>query len=227
VIPVETAPDAAALTMLAAERLGQWAADDLAGAPAWRIAVSGGLTPAPVFAALALQPLPWDRVHVFQVDERVVPLGDADRNSRLLAPFEKAGAAVYPMPVDDPESAFAAAGYARALQDVTGGEFDVVHLGLGDDGHTASWPPGDAVVQLGAPDDPDVAVVGPYRGHRRMTLTPPVVDRARRVLWLVSGAGKAVALARLLAGDPAIPASRVPSERALILADEAAAAGPH
>ena len=74
---------------------------------------------------------------------------------------------------------------------------------------------------------PLVAVVGPFNGHRRMTLTPPVIDRARRVLWLVAGAEKAPILARLLAADPSIPASRVPRERALVLADEAAFAGRH
>jgi 6-phosphogluconolactonase len=97
---------------------------------------------------------------------------------------------------------------------------DLVHLGLGPDGHTASLVPGDPVLAV---TDRAVALAGPYQGHRRMTLTFPVLDRARRILWLATGAEKKPMLARLRAGDRSIPAGRVSSERALLLTDRAAA----
>jgi 6-phosphogluconolactonase len=226
VIPVETAVDASALAKLAADRVAMWIADDLGATGRCALALSGGSTPAPMVAELASAPLEWSAVHVFQVDERVVPPDSAERNARLLAPLAAAGAIVHQMPVDEPDLDAAAAGYPRLLDEMCGGVLDIVQLGLGDDGHTASWPPGDAVIDTGE-DGPAVAIVGPFNGHLRMTLTPPVIDRARRVLWLIEGATKAPVLARLLTADPSIPASRVPRERALVLADEAAAADAH
>jgi 6-phosphogluconolactonase len=121
------------------------------------------------------------------------------------------------MPVEASDLDAAAADYAAELAELTGpdGVLDLVHLGLGDDGHTASWPPEDPVVEV---KDADVAVVGAFNGYRRMTLTPPAVNRAGSILWLVDGKAKAPALARLLDGDPAIPASRVRREGTVILA---------
>jgi 6-phosphogluconolactonase len=188
------------------------------------LALSGGSTPARMFAALAHQDVPWSGVHVFQVDERVAPDGDADRNlvqmrTALVGPGLLPEENLHPMPVTEVDLAEGAAAYARELHAVSGGVIDLVHLGLGDDGHTASWPPGDDVV-----DSPlDVAVVGPYQGRLRMTLTPRVVNRAGQILWLVSGADKGPVLRRLLAADQAIPASRVRRAGALVLADAAAA----
>lgn len=221
VIDVEVAPDAPAL----AARGAALVAGDLRSAIEARglaaVALSGGRTPALLFAQLARHDLPWERVRIFQVDERVAPDGHPDRNLVDLSAnlLEHVPADAHPMPVTEADLHGAAQGYAALLRDVCGGVLDLVHLGLGDDGHTASWPPGDPVVD--APGD--VAIVGPYRGRMRMTLTPAAVNRARRILWLVSGASKAGALARLLEGDDALPAARVRRGNSLVLADEAAA----
>jgi 6-phosphogluconolactonase len=121
------------------------------------------------------------------------------------------------MPVTDADLDSAAAAYAAALPE----RFDLVHLGLGPDGHTASLVPGDPVLAV---QDRLVALTQPYQGHRRMTLTYPALARADQLLWLITGADKRDPLARLLAGDDSIPAGRVRAGRSLILADRAAAA---
>lgn len=182
------------------------------------LAVSGGRTPAAMFARLASRAMPWSRTGVWQVDERVAPDGHPDRNlTGLLAALPPAGReAVRPMPVNDDDLERAAERYAALLPPA----FDVVHLGLGDDGHTASLVPGDPVLDVG---DRDVAVTGAYRGRRRMTLTFRVFERARLVLWLVTGEDKAGALSGLLGSDRSIPAGRVRAPRQLVVADAAAA----
>jgi 6-phosphogluconolactonase len=226
-IEVEILPDGAALAARAADLV----AERLAGAVAARgratLAVSGGSSPAGFLAALAGRPVPWEAVHVFQVDERVAPPGHADRNltglqAVLLDRVPIPPGNLHPMPVEEPDIEAAADGYAEEIRSVTGpgGALDVVHLGLGDDGHTASWPPGDPVVDAPA----DVAVVGPFNGRLRMTLTPAAVNRAGGIVWLITGAAKAPVVARLLAGDPALPASRVRRTGATLLADAAAGA---
>ena len=128
------------------------------------------------------------------------------------------------MPVESADLDEAAARYAQTLVDVAGSPpvLDLVHLGLGSDGHTASLVPGDPVLDV---TDADVALTGVYQGRRRMTLTYPVLNRARRVLWLITGEDKAAMLVRLRRGDPAIPAGRVRQDHAVVLADRAAAAG--
>jgi len=193
------------------------------------LAVSGGHTPWLMLRVLAKQGLPWERVHVFQVDERVAPTGHADRNlthlrESLLANCPLPEANLHAMPVEDADLDQAAANYARTLADVAGSPpvLDVVHLGLGPDGHTASLVPGDPVLDV---LDRDVAPTGVYQGRRRMTLTYPMLDRARHVLWLVTGDNKADVLPRLRDGDRSIPAGRVQAARALILADKAATGG--
>ena len=172
--------------------------------------------------------VPWANVHVFQVDERIAPAGDPDRNlthmrASLLDVPAAAAAHIHPMPVEsatDLDDGIRR--YAEALAGIAGSPpvLDLVHLGMGPDGHTASLVPGDPVLHV---KDADVALTGPYQGRRRMTLTYPVLNRARRVLWLITGEDKAGMLPRLQRGDTAIPAGRIRQDHALVLADEAAA----
>ena len=193
------------------------------------MAVSGGRTPWLMLEHLALQSLPWDSVHVFQVDERVAPAGDADRNlthlrAALLDRVPLPAANMHAMPVEGADLTVAAREYAGELAAVAGSPpvLDIVHLGLGPDGHTASLVPGSPVLDEARED---VGLTDPYQGHRRMTLTYPVIDRARRILWVVTGAGKTAMLRRLLSADSSIPAGRVRQDRATVLADQAAADG--
>jgi 6-phosphogluconolactonase len=187
-----------------------------------RVAVSGGSTPALMFDALAAMDLPWGQVHVYQVDERVAPEGDADRNTVQLqthltdrVPLRKTN--VHLMPVTAKSLTRAAGGYANAIGD---GPLDIVHLGMGDDGHTASWPPGDAVIE--APGA--VAISGVFNGRVRMTMTPAVVNSARARLVLVVGAGKAAPLAGWLLHRADLPIERVRRSGTTVIADVAAAA---
>jgi len=191
------------------------------------VAVSGGHTPWQMLRAMAQEDVPWKGVHVAQVDERVAPAGDPDRNlthlrQSLLAHAPLRPEQVYAMPVESPDLEAAAAQYALTLQEIAGSPpvLDLAHLGLGPDGHTASLVPGDAVLNV---TDADVALSGSYQGRRRMTLTYPIISRSRQILWLVTGSEKAGMLARLRNGDPSIPAGRVRREQALVTADRAAA----
>ena len=191
------------------------------------MAVSGGHTPWVMLRNLTREEVPWDKVHLAQVDERVAPPGHPDRNlthlqESLLEHAPLPPDQIYAMPVESVDLESAAKQYAATLAKIAGSPpvLDLVHLGLGPDGHTASLVPGDAVLEV---NDADVAVTGIYQERRRMTLTYPIINRARRVLWLVTGSEKAGMLARLREGDPSIPAGRVNQERALVLADRAAA----
>jgi len=192
------------------------------------VAISGGHTPWQMLRDLADEQVPWKAVQVFQIDERIAPAGDPDRNLTHLresllshAPLDPGQIHAMPVEAADPEAA--ARHYAEELQRVAGVPpvLDLAHLGLGPDGHTASLVPGDPVLNV---DDRDVALTGTtYLGWRRMTLTYPMLNRSRLILWLVTGAEKAAILPRLLKGDPAIPAGRVRSDQALLLADRDAA----
>ena len=191
------------------------------------MAVSGGHTPWVMLRKLAMDALPWSAVHVVQVDERVAPAGHPDRNlthlrESLLDHSPLPSGQLYPMAVESPDLEIAAAQYVATLGQIAGSPpvLDLVHLGLGPDGHTASLVPGDPVLDI---EDADVALTGPYQGRRRMTLTYSIINRSRSVLWVVTGSEKATALSRLLSGDHSIPAGRIRAEQALVIADQAAA----
>ena len=194
------------------------------------MALSGGRTPWQMLQALADEDVPWPRLHVVQVDERIAPAGDPDRNlthlrASLLDHAPLPPEQLYAMPVEEGDVNAAALGYARTLERIAGTPpvLDLAHLGLGPDGHTASLVPGDPALDVA---DRDVALTGFYMKRRRMTLTFPVLDRSRRILWLVTGADKHAMLARLRAADASIPAGRVRQEQALLLADRLAIGEP-
>jgi 6-phosphogluconolactonase len=223
---LEVFADAAAVAQQAAERIAAAARQAVAERGKFVMAVSGGRTPWQMLRALADEDVPWEHVHVVQVDERVAPPGDADRNlthlsESLLSHSPLRREQIHAMPVETPDLEAAAKQYVATLQKLAGTPpvLDLIHLGLGPDGHTASLVPGDPVLEVA---DADVALTQEYQGRRRMTLTYPVIDRARRILWLVTGSDKREPLARLLQGDPSIPAGRVEQARAEIIADRAA-----
>lgn len=190
-----------------------------------RIAVSGGKTPARMLAYLARIPIAWRHVEVWQVDERVAPEGHADRNSRLLrAALASSGARLFTIDVPaewGPTVSPAAGAYAAQIAKVANGVFDLIHLGLGDDGHTASLFAGDSTLDAKA----DVAVSHVYQGRLRVTMTLPVLARARKIAWLVTGASKRAAVSQALAGDPSIPAGRVQNADSVWFLDAAATGG--
>jgi 6-phosphogluconolactonase len=218
-VRIEVLPDATKAARRGAAVIAATARTAVAARGTCAIAVSGGRTPWQMFAALADKDVPWDELGIWQVDERIAPRGHEDRGLTHLLASLPSYAHVHEMPVDgdDDELEARAVGYASGLP----ARFDLVHLGLGDDGHTASLVPGDPVLDI---HDRDVAITGPYRGRRRMTLTFPVLDRARLVLFLATGEEKADPLRMLLARDPRIPASHVLAAEQLAIVDRAAAA---
>lgn len=221
--------DADAVAAKAAALIAAEARAAVAARGRFVMAVSGGRTPREMLRALAREDLPWAGVHVAQVDERVAPAGDIDRNlthlrESLLGHAPLPPSRIHAMPVESSDLEAAAAQYARTLQEIAGSPpvLDLAHLGLGPDGHTASLVPGDPVLTVAGED---VALTEVYQGRRRMTLTYPMLNRSRRILWVVTGSEKVGMLARLRAGDRTIPAGRVLRDQALVLADRAAA-GP-
>jgi len=224
---IEIHSDADAVALAAAKLIAKEARDAVATRGKFVMAVSGGKTPWVMLRHLAQQDVPWKDVHVFQVDERVAPEGDADRNlthlrESLLEHAPLRPDQIHAMPVGASNLESACVQYAQVLTEVAGSPpvLDLVHLGLGPDGHTASLVPGDAVLNV---TNTDVALTGIYQGRRRMTLTYPLISRSGRVLWVVTGAEKAGMLTRLQAGDVSIPAGRLSGDRAVVLADRAAA----
>jgi len=224
---VEVFPDVDSVARKAAAIVAAEARAAIAERGRFVIAVSGGRTPWLMLRALAHEDVPWEGVHVVQIDERVAPEGDQDRNLTHLRESLSGQASLRPeqihaMPVEAPDLDVAAAQYSTALRQIAGSPpvLDLVHLGLGPDGHTASLVPGDPVLAV---DDVDVALTEVYQGRRRMTLTYPILNRSRRVLWLVTGSDKSEMVGRLYDGDTSIPAGRVHRDRALVLADRAAA----
>jgi 6-phosphogluconolactonase len=226
-VKLEVYNDADAVALAAAEIIAAEARASIASRGRFALAVSGGHTPWVMLRALADKDVPWEGMQIFQVDERVAPSGHPDRNlthldESLLKHVPLRAQQVHAMPVEATDLRAAANVYASALREISGSppQLDLVHLGLGPDGHTASLVPGDAVLDA---TDQDVGLTGVYGGWRRMTLTFPTINRARRVLWVVTGDEKVPMLRRLIQGDLSIPAGRVCRERALLLADHAAA----
>jgi len=224
---IDVYADADAVARAAAKLIANEARDAVATRGKFVMAVSGGNTPWIMLRDLAQEEVPWNNVHVVQVDERVAPERDPDRNlthlrASLLEHAPLRPEQIYAMPVESGDLEAACVRYARILETIAGSPpvLDLVHLGLGPDGHTASLVPGDAVLAM---KDADVALTGIYQNRRRMTLTYPIINRARHVLWLVTGSEKTEMLARLQAGNVSIPASRISRDHAVVLADRAAA----
>jgi len=227
---LEVLPEAGAVARRAAEIIAGQARAAVAARGVFLLATSGGTTPWRMLRLLAELDVPWSFVQLFQVDERVAPAGHPDRNltqleQSLLARVPLPPGHFHAMPVEEADLERAAARYAATLREIAGDPpvLDLVHLGLGDDGHTASLVPGDAALDV---VDADVAVTGSYQGRRRMTLTFPLLDRARRLLWVVTGSRKKEALARLRRGDRSSPAARLRTGAAWLLADSEAAGSP-
>lgn len=225
---IEVLPDADAVARRAAAFIAATARSAASDRGRFVFAVSGGSTPWVMLRALVQEDVPWEAVEIVQVDERAAPEGHPDRNlthlrETLLEHAPLKPGQIHAMPVDADDLAAAARGYAETLHQLTGpsGRLDLVHLGLGPDGHTASLVPGAPALEV---RDVPVAVTGVYQGRRRMTLTFPVLDNARQILWVVTGDDKREMLLRLRDGDAAIPAGRVASHAAVVMADRAAAA---
>jgi len=224
---IKVLEDADAVAHKAAAMIAGEAWSAVAARGRFILAVSGGSTPWKMLRALAGEEVPWEDMHVVQVDERLAPEGHPDRNlthlrESLLEHAPLRPERIHAMPVGENDFEAAATAYAMTLREIAGSPavIDLVHLGLGPDGHTASLVPGDPVLKI---NDRDVALTGVYQGRRRMTLTYPILSRSRRILWLVTGSEKGEMLLRLRDGDGAIPAGRVAHDRALVLADRAAA----
>jgi len=209
--------DATAVATAAADYVAQCSRHSIESNGRFQFAVSGGRTPWTMFEKLSQMDVAWSEVIIYQVDERVAPAGDATRNlTNLQRSLGSCRPTIVAMPVNDVDLIEAAATYARELPE----RFDLVHLGLGPDGHTASLIPGDAVLDAREL----VAITGVYQGEQRMTLTYSALSRANQLLWLVTGDDKRSALAALLRGDTAIPAGAVAAPSSLVMADEAALA---
>jgi len=219
-IQLEVAGDEKAASRRAAELIAAYGGATIDERGRFALAMSGGRSPWAMLAILGeMEEMPWDRTDLFQVDERIASPGSPDRNltHMVLGLSMDHQAALRPMPVTQRDLDGAAREYEASLPD----RLDLVHLGLGPDGHTASLVPGDPVLEV---TDRRVAITAePYQDHRRMTLTYPALDAARRIVWLVTGPDKREPLAKLLAGDESIPAGRVRNEEMVVVADEAAA----
>ncbi|MFZ4811034.1 MAG: 6-phosphogluconolactonase [Ilumatobacteraceae bacterium] len=214
---VRVEPDADAAAVTAAALIGRRLREAVRRRGVASVAFSGGATPIPMLADLAAQDLPWASITALQVDERVAPDGHVDRNIGLLDVLPLRPRQVLAMPVTAARLDDAARRYARLLPD----SIDVVHLGIGDDGHTASWPPGDDVVE----SDLLVDVCGTFNGRVRMTLTPRSVNAARARIALVVGASKAPAVRGWLDRDSNLPVVHVRRTGTIVVLDRAAAGG--
>jgi 6-phosphogluconolactonase len=222
--------DADAVAATAAEYVARTVRAAVTDRGAFTMAVSGGSSPWAMFARLAHEDLPWEAVSIWQVDERIAPAGDPDRNAvGLHRAIGALPVTVNLMPVEQlVGNGLGGAVAEHELLDAACDEyaatlpegFDLIHLGIGPDGHTASLVPGDEV--LGVVDRPVAVTSTAYQDRRRMTLTYPALGRTDQLLWLITGASKREALAGVLAGDPLYPASLVEAPRSLIVTDRAA-----
>lgn len=231
-LKIEVLADDDAVAKSAAGVIAAAAREAVAARGVFTLAVSGGKTPWAMLKDLASEEVPWSQVHVFQIDERIAPEGDPDRNLTHLhesllgnAPIPKEN--IHAMPVNAADPVEGAAEYERTLQEICGNPptLDMAHLGLGPDGHTASLTPNDPVLEV---TDRDVALTDPvhlYQNRRRMTLTYPMINRSRQIMWLATGAAKIPMIVKLRAADPSIPGGRISQANALMLTDTAAAAG--
>jgi 6-phosphogluconolactonase/glucosamine-6-phosphate isomerase/deaminase len=224
-MPIETRvfPDADAASRFAAEAVAGAGRAAVDANGDFGLALSGGKTPWAMIGLLGeMEEMPWAQAQIYQVDERVAPPGDEARNLTHLVQMLSIDhqAALRPMPVTSRDLELSAAEYEVHVPE----RLDLVHLGLGPDGHTASLVPGDGVLEV---EDRRVAIThAPYEGHLRMTLTYPALAAARQILWLVLGEKARDPLAKLLTGDTSIPAGRVENENMLVVCDEAAAGRP-
>lgn len=231
-LTIEVLENDYAVAKAAAGKIAAAARESVAARGVFTLAVSGGKTPWAMLRDLASEEVPWSQVHVFQIDERIAPEGDPDRNLTHLhesllgnAPIPKENIHAMPVNAADPEAG--AREYEETLCSICGHPptLDMAHLGLGPDGHTASLVPNDPVLQV---TDRDVALTDPvhlYQNRRRMTLTYPMINRSRKIMWLATGAAKIPMIVKLKAADPSIPGGRIAQENALLLTDTAAAAG--
>jgi len=220
-IELEVAGDEKAASRRAAELIAAAGDQAVVERATFALAMSGGRSPWAMLAILGeLEEMPWEKTELFQVDERVAAPGDPARNltHMVLGLSMDHQAALRPMPVTQRDLGNAAREYEATLPE----RFDLVHLGLGPDGHTASLVAGDPVLEV---SDRRVAMTAkPYQDHLRMTLTYSALNDARRIVWLVTGPDKREPLQKLLAGDDSIPAGRVRNENMIVIADEAAVA---
>ena len=220
-------PDAEAVAKQAVQIITELAREKTRLAGKFLFAVSGGNTPWKVLRQLAdMSALPWEAFELFQVDERIAPAGDAQRNltrikENLLSHSALTQKQIHAMPVEQTDLESAADSYSQQLIEFCGNppKLDLIHLGLGEDGHTASLLPGDPARKSQEP----IAVTNEYQGLQRMTMTYPVINSARRRLWIVTGTNKQPMLERLYHGDDSIPAGLVERTNAIILADQNAA----
>jgi len=229
-LTIEVLADDDAVAKAAAGVIAVAAREAVAARGVFTLAVSGGKTPWAMLRDLASEEVPWSQVHVFQIDERIAPEGDPDRNLTHLhesllgnAPIPKEN--IHAMPVNSVDPMEGAKEYEKVLQEICGNPpiLDMAHLGLGPDGHTASLTPNDPVLEV---TDRDVALTDPanlYQNRRRMTLTYPMINRSRRIMWLATGAAKIPMIVKLKAADSSIPGGKISQANALLLTDTAAA----
>jgi 6-phosphogluconolactonase len=219
--------DAETVAIEAAKLIAGMARQEVTSRGRFILAVSGGKTPWLMLRALGSEDVPWESVHVIQVDERIAPAGHPDRNlvqlrENLHLNSRLPENQIYAMPVETTDPDSAAKTYQSILCKIAGNPpvIDLVHLGLGTDGHTASLIPGDPVLRV---ENADVAITGIYQGRKRLTLTYPIINRSRNILWIVTGSEKHNMLRRMLDADPNIPAGYIRQDNALVMADKDAA----